>query len=231
MLAWITLLIAALAGLLALFQSNAERLQAVPGLPVAIAVIAGLTLLYLLTLRKGADKERRGLTRIGAALASLAAIAAAIPILKATDLWPLAPMTIAESHAPATENSASGPSSVRVRRSADGRFSVRGDINGAALQLVVDTGAASIMLKASDAEAAGVDVGRLAFDAAVETANGATYVAPVRLRTVSVGPVRLDDVEGFVAKPGSLNENLLGMSFLRRLASYDLSGEFITLRQ
>ncbi len=45
------------------------------------------------------------------------------------------------------------------------------------------------------------------------------------------GCCELDDVEALVAKPGSLNENLLGMSFLRRLASYDLNGDFLTLRE
>lgn len=232
MLAWIILLIAALAGLLALFDSHAERLQSLPGLPVAISVIAGLTLLYLLTLRRGFDVERRGLTRVGTVIASLAAIAAAIPILKSSDLTSKFEASL-DGAAPAgrQQTSQHQHAAVRVRRGGDGRFIVLGDVNGAGTKLVVDTGSASVMLKASDARAAGVDTETLAYDAAIETANGATYVAAVRLRSVTIGAVRVDDVEGLVAKPGSLNESLLGMSFLRRLASYELSGEFITLRQ
>ena len=38
------------------------------------------------------------------------------------------------------------------------------------------------------------------------------------------------DVEALVSKPGNLNESLLGMSFLRRLRSFDFSGDFVTLR-
>jgi aspartyl protease family protein len=38
------------------------------------------------------------------------------------------------------------------------------------------------------------------------------------------------DVEALVAKPGNLKESLLGMSFLRRLRSYEFSGDFLTLR-
>jgi aspartyl protease family protein len=64
----------------------------------------------------------------------------------------------------------------------------------------------------------------------VHTANGTTFAAPVRLRSIAVGPIELRDVEALVTKPGSLNENLLGMSFLRRLRSYEVSKEFLTLR-
>jgi aspartyl protease family protein len=38
-------------------------------------------------------------------------------------------------------------------------------------------------------------------------------------------------VDALVAKRGSLRENLLGMSFLNRLKSYEFSGEYLTLRK
>jgi aspartyl protease family protein len=47
---------------------------------------------------------------------------------------------------------------------------------------------------------------------------------------VAIGPIRLDQVDALVTKPGVLNESLLGMNFLRRLRSYEFSGEFLTLR-
>ncbi len=71
----------------------------------------------------------------------------------------------------------------------------------------------------------------LTFNTPVVTANGTAYAASVRLRTVGVGPVHAEDVEALVVPAGSLNESLLGMSFLRRLGSYDLKGDFLTLRQ
>ena len=64
----------------------------------------------------------------------------------------------------------------------------------------------------------------------VQTANGTTYAAHVRLRTLSLGPISLQDVEALVAKPGSLKENLLGMSFLSRLRSYEFTSDFLMLR-
>ena len=50
------------------------------------------------------------------------------------------------------------------------------------------------------------------------------------LRTLSLGPISLQDVEALVAKPGSLKENLLGMSFLSRLRSYEFTSDFLMLR-
>lgn len=123
-----------------------------------------------------------------------------------------------------------GEHAVRVRRRPDGHFAVRGAINGQPMTLLVDTGASTVVLKPADAARAGIDTRNLGYTAAVQTANGTTYAAPVRLRSITIGPIELRDVEALVAKPGSLNENLLGMSFLRRLRSYEFSKDFLTLR-
>jgi len=123
-----------------------------------------------------------------------------------------------------------GEKAVRVRRRLDGHFAVRGAINGQTMSLLVDTGASTVVLRPVDAERAGIDTRDLAFTVAVHTANGTTYAAPVRLRSVAVGPLVVHDVNALVARPGSVNENLLGMSFLRRLQSYEFSKDFLTLR-
>lgn len=123
-----------------------------------------------------------------------------------------------------------GEHAVRVRRRLDGHFAVRGAINGQPMTLLVDTGASTVVLKPADAARAGIDTRNLGYTAAVQTANGTTYAAPVRLRSITIGPIELRDVEALVAKPGSINENLLGMSFLRRLRSYEFSKDFLTLR-
>ena len=123
-----------------------------------------------------------------------------------------------------------GERAVRIRRRADGPFMARADVNGAGTTLLVDTGASTVVLKPADAERAGIDTKSLAYTVAVETANGTAYAAPVRLRSISIGPIQVTGVEALVAKPGSLKESLLGMSFLKRLRSYEFSGEFLTLR-
>jgi aspartyl protease family protein len=123
-----------------------------------------------------------------------------------------------------------GESAVRVRRRLDGHFAVRGAVNGQAMTLLVDTGATTVLLKPGDAARAGVDMESLSFTVAVHTANGTAYAAPVRLRSIAVGPLVVHNVDALVARPGTVNENLLGMSFLRRLRSYEFSKDYLTLR-
>ena len=77
---------------------------------------------------------------------------------------------------------------------------------------------------------AGIDVKSLKFTEPVQTANGTAYTASVRLKTAAIGPIVVKDVEALVAEPGNLKESLLGMSFLRRLRSYEFSGDFLTIR-
>lgn len=123
-----------------------------------------------------------------------------------------------------------GERAVRIRKRRDGHFAATATVNGTAMTLMVDTGASTVVLKPADAIRAGIDVSALSYSMAVRTANGTTYAAPVRLTAISIGPIIVKDVEALIAKPGNLNESLLGMSFLRRLRSFDFSGEYVTLR-
>ena len=123
-----------------------------------------------------------------------------------------------------------GERAVRLRRSSRGPFVARTSINGTEFTMLVDTGASSVVLKSADAERAGIDVKSLKFSVAVDTANGSTFCAPVRLQSIAVGGISFTNVEALVARPGDLRESLLGMSFLKRLRSYDFSGDFLTLR-
>lgn len=128
------------------------------------------------------------------------------------------------------ETGEEGERAVRVRRRLDGHFAVRASVNGQSMTLMVDTGASSVVLKPADAERAGVDLKKLSYTVAVDTANGMTYAAAVRLLTLAVGPLVVRNVDALVAQPGSVKENLLGMSFLRRLRSYEFAKDYLTLR-
>lgn len=133
-------------------------------------------------------------------------------------------------HSILVDTSPTGAQSVRIRRQENGHFVARGSANGIALSMLIDTGASTVVLKPADAERIGIDIANLSFTTPVSTANGTTYAAPVRLRSVSIGPLEIRDVDALVSRPGALNENLLGMSFLKRLRSYEFSGDFLTLR-
>jgi len=107
-----------------------------------------------------------------------------------------------------------------VRSRLGGEFAVAAHVNGARTTLLFDTGASMVVLTASDARRAGINVSGLVYDTPVTTANGAAMAAEIRLDEISVGPIVLRKVPALVARPGALEESLLGMSFLERLKSY-----------
>jgi aspartyl protease family protein len=89
--------------------------------------------------------------------------------------------------------------SVAIRASSDGHFRVEVAVDGTKLRFMVDTGATGISLSRRDAGRLGIDRQQLRFTLPVQTANGTTYAAPVRLKAVSVGPLELRDGVAIVA--------------------------------
>lgn len=230
MLAWLALVIAVLISALVFMPGDSAGLDSVPGLTIAASVLALLIALYVAASSRAHDGRGRSIgLMIVASIVAVLVVAAYMFRDNATLAALLPKLPGASATSPTT--SALRPAAVLIRRDQSGKFLARGEINGAAVDLLLDTGATAVMLKHSDAESAGVETAGLTFNTPVETANGTAYAASVRLRSVSVGPVHADDVEALVVPAGSLNESLLGMSFLRRLGSYDLKGDFLTLRQ
>ena len=113
---------------------------------------------------------------------------------------------------------------------ADGRghFLTTGSINGASMRFLVDTGASTVTMGASDARRAGVDPtrGEKGF---AQTANGVAEVSRVRLHSVRVGDIVLNDVEATVHSQ-DMPMVLLGMSFLNRM-EMQRNGDTMTLRK
>ena len=128
------------------------------------------------------------------------------------------------------ERTETGERSVRIRRRGDGHFVARTEVGGIGVNMMVDTGATTVVLRAADAKSAGIDLRKLNYSVAVQTANGTAYAASVRLPTLAIGPIVVNQVDALIAQPGTLKESLLGMSFLRRLRSYEFSGDFLTFR-
>jgi aspartyl protease family protein len=149
------------------------------------------------------------------------------------ELMPIAARVVGEllpGSAMTVEQSAGGVTEVRIRKRLDGHFVAKTQVNGVSLNMLIDTGASTVVLKPADAQKLGIDVDKLRYSVPVQTANGTTYAAHVRLRSLTLGPISLTDVEALVAKPGALKENLLGMSFLSRLRSYEFTTDMLTLR-
>ena len=119
---------------------------------------------------------------------------------------------------------------VAVMRDASGHFQLEALVNDNKVRFLVDTGASAVVLTERDAEASGIDPASLSYSVPVSTANGRTMVAPVNLAQVRIGSISLSNVRGFVARPGSLETSLLGMSALSRLSGWQVEGERLVLK-
>lgn len=126
--------------------------------------------------------------------------------------------------------SGGGPGKPTVTLSADpnGHFVVPGSINGASVMFLLDTGASSVVLPASEAKRMGIDYksGRMTN---ASTANGVIQAWRVMLDGVRVGNISLNQVEGLVVE-SSMPSALLGMSFLNR-TDMKREGLLMTLTQ
>jgi aspartyl protease family protein len=119
---------------------------------------------------------------------------------------------------------------VAVARTNAGDFSITAEINGAPVAMVLDTGASSVVLTRDDAKAAGLPLEVLEYTVTIDTANGRTRAAPVTLDRLAIGSLAERSVNALVAQPGQLKTSLLGMSFLNRLRSWEVSGDRLFLR-
>ena len=112
---------------------------------------------------------------------------------------------------------ASGADRQRVTMSAGagGHFMVDGQINGGAIRFLVDTGASAVAIPASEANRLGIDY-RKGRRGTTQTAGGPAPMYVVRLDSIRVGGIELQNVEAFVIEQG-LNVALLGNTFLNRV--------------
>ena len=119
---------------------------------------------------------------------------------------------------------------VEVTRGGQGNFAVAANLNSARISMVLDTGASSVVLTQDAAKAAGLPVEVLTYTVSIETANGRTRAAPVTLNSLAVGGIVERSVPALIAQPGQLRTNLLGMTFLNRLESWEVRGDKLVMR-
>ncbi|MDP9807278.1 aspartyl protease family protein [Rhizobium tibeticum] len=119
----------------------------------------------------------------------------------------------------------------RLQADAQGHYSGDFRINGRQVQGLIDTGATYVALNESFARRLGYTGNQLDFRYSVDTANGQTKAAHITLDRVEIGGIRVRDVEAFVLKDDALSSTLVGMSFLRKLASYSVADGSLSLKQ
>lgn len=116
--------------------------------------------------------------------------------------------------------------SVTLAADTRGHFVTMGSINGGSMRFLVDTGATVVSIPGRDAARLGIDY-RKGQPGMAQTAAGPTPVWRVKLDTVTIGDVTINQVDGIVMENG-LDIALLGMSFLNR-TEMKREGQMMTL--
>ncbi len=120
---------------------------------------------------------------------------------------------------------------VRLKADPRGHFILDAAVNDRQASFMADTGATLVVLTYEDAARLGLSPHSLDFSGFAQTANGVSRVAPVMLDRVRVDDITIRNVPAAVAEKGALDTNLLGMSFLGRLKSFQMQGGELVLVQ
>lgn len=105
---------------------------------------------------------------------------------------------------------------VNLYADSQGHFYGNLTINGASLKYVVDTGATSVSMNSGDAKFAKIDYEK-GEKITVSTANGDVNAYMVKLNTLKIGTIILNNIDTVVHEGGSPPYVLLGMSALNRV--------------
>ncbi|HET8708303.1 MAG TPA: TIGR02281 family clan AA aspartic protease [Pseudomonadales bacterium] len=112
---------------------------------------------------------------------------------------------------------------VRLARSNDGHYRVRATINGQLADMLVDTGATSVVMNSGAATKLGINY-QLGREGQSLTASGVARAYFVTLSSVKVGEIDLTNVDAAVVVGPFPVQMLLGMSFLSRVQMAENNG-------
>lgn len=139
-------------------------------------------------------------------------------------LWP-------SGQAPSSPVASASGGEVRetlLKRRWDGHFYVDAEVNGELVNFVVDTGAFGVILPVDTARRLAIP-----FDEGEFKVIGSGASGPVRGKTITLDRVSVDGkevrrIEGAIAE--GLDKPLLGQTYLSRLSSVEMSGEYMRLQ-
>jgi aspartyl protease family protein len=130
-----------------------------------------------------------------------------------------------------TGGNASGGRGVTLRAGPSGHYAAEVRINGARIEMMVDTGATVVSLTQETARRLSIFPLPEAYTATMRTANGVVLAAPVMLSEVRLGTISVRQVQAVVMPDRALGTDLLGMSFLGRLSGFTVGNNEMVLRQ
>jgi aspartyl protease family protein len=93
---------------------------------------------------------------------------------------------------------------------------------------LADKGASHIVLSPDDAGKLCIETDKLPFDRFYETANGTVRGSSIRIADLRVGEIHLKEI-GASVNEAEMRNSLLGMTFFKRLKSYEVKNDVLTL--
>ncbi|ESY02492.1 TIGR02281 family clan AA aspartic protease [Mesorhizobium sp. LNJC405B00] len=125
------------------------------------------------------------------------------------------------------------PTGRKVLVAADerGHFTSAFKLNGRQIDGMIDTGATLVAINTSTARRIGISLNPSDFSHQVNTANGAIRAAVVNIDRLQIGKISVDNIQAVVLDDKALRTNLIGMSFLQRLAKYQVENGTLLLVQ
>ena len=137
-----------------------------------------------------------------------------------------------ETSTPAAEAAnASGqpvPVESRIRRAPNGHFYVHATVNGELVRFLVDTGATTVALTEEDAERVGIELDRANYREIGRGAAGTIQGQLATIDSIEIEGKRVSNVRGAVLQGSEIS--LLGQSYLSRIRSVEMSGDYMVLR-
>jgi aspartyl protease family protein len=121
----------------------------------------------------------------------------------------------------------------KVRLAADdrGHFTAEFKLNGRSVEALVDTGATLVAINVSTAKRIGLKLKPEDYQYTVDTANGPTRAAAVNIDHLQIGRIFIENVQAVVLDDKALKGTLIGMSFLKRLAKFQVEDGGLLLVQ
>jgi aspartyl protease family protein len=119
------------------------------------------------------------------------------------------------------------PATESYRAQRGNQFYVTGSVNGNQIHFLVDTGATWVSLIPEDAQTLGFNLSTLNWNLASQTANGIIKNAAVTLGDIRLGRIVEYNVSAVVMPTSGIS--LLGMTFLSRLRSWQISNGVLTI--
>ena len=108
------------------------------------------------------------------------------------------------------------------------QYVVAASVNGNLIRFLVDSGATDVVLAPADAQKIGVNLDAVDWNIKSQTANGVSLNAAIQIAEIRIGSITKFNIPAIVMRtPGA--PSLLGMSFLNRLKSWQISNGILTL--